>query len=83
MPLLVVLQVKIKDMPSIYVLGYTCLFLLLGASGSVKLAEVVFVLYGSYFSWVYLRFFQPKEGGVCCQLGWRHLPSAAAPFAAR
>eukprot|EP01052_Picozoa_sp_SAG31_P046414 SAG31_NODE_8869_length_1370_cov_2.208497_2_plen_102_part_00 len=63
------LKVKVKDLPSIYVMVYSCMFLLLGYSSYVKVAELVFVLWGTYFSWLYLRFFQPKEGGI---LGDQH-----------
>ena len=55
-----VARVRVKQLPALYFTVY--LFITVFAHG--ELGECLLVSFGTYFSWMYLRFFQPREGGA-------------------
>ena len=58
--LLGVSKAKTKDLAGLYVVAYLMFFLLFNG----HFGEFLFVSYGTFSGWFYLRFFQPREGGV-------------------
>lgn len=58
--LLGVFKAKTKDLAGLYVVAYLMFFLLFNG----HFGEFLFVSYGTFSGWFYLRFFQPREGGV-------------------
>ena len=54
------IKVKSKDLAPLYVLAYTIFFLL----GAVNHGTFSLVLFSTFGGWLYLRFFQPRPGGV-------------------
>jgi membrane associated rhomboid family serine protease len=53
-------KVKSRDLAPIYVVLYTTFYLL----GLLRGLSYLLMLYETFFAWVYLRFFQPRKGGV-------------------
>ena len=48
----------VQHLPGLYILGAGAMSLLLGGATRV----IPFTLFGSYFSWAYLRFVQSRNG---------------------
>jgi membrane associated rhomboid family serine protease len=55
-----VLKAKTKDLAGLYVVAYMMFFVIFNG----HFGEFLFVSYGTFSGWFYLRFFQPRDGGV-------------------
>jgi hypothetical protein len=57
-PLYAILKIRNKDVPGLYAVGTAALCVLSGAEHH-HIGLYLFVLYGAFFGWAYLRYFQP------------------------
>lgn len=55
-----VVKAKTKDLAGIYFVAYLMFFVLFNG----HFGEFLFVAYGTFSGWFYLRFWQPRDGGV-------------------